>query len=128
MTGNKCLLDTNIIIRSFKERNEIVKRLDEFESVFVSVTVIGELFYGAYKSSNTTKHLNQIKKFLKNCIIIDIDAATSEFYGRVKTALYLKGKPIPGNDIWIAATALQHYLSLFTHDEHFKEIDTINFV
>lgn len=128
MIGSRCLLDTNIIIHSFKERNEIVKRLDEFESVFVSVTVVGELFYGAYKSSNTVKHLNQIQKFISECVIIEINASTSEFYGRIKTALYLKGKPIPENDIWIAASALQHNLPLFTDDEHFKEIEEINFI
>ncbi len=63
MIGNKCLLDTNTIIHPFKERNKIVTTLDGFEIVFVSVTVIGELFYGAYKSSDTVKHLNQIQKF-----------------------------------------------------------------
>lgn len=128
MIGNKCLLDTNTIIHAFKERNKIVTTLDGFEIVFVSVTVIGELFYGAYKSSDTVKHLNQIQKFLSNCAVIQIDSTTSEFYGRIKTALYLKGKPIPENDIWIAVSALQHNLPLFTSDEHFQEIDGINFV
>ena len=128
MIGSKCLLDTNTIIHSFKMHNQIVTKLDDFEIVFVSVTVIGELFYGAYKSSNSIKHLNQIQKFLSNCTIIQIDSITSEFYGRIKTALYLKGKPIPENDIWIAASALQHNLPLFTSDGHFKEIDEIFFV
>ncbi len=86
------------------------------------------MFYGAYKSSDTVKHLNQIQKFLSNCAVIQIDSTTSEFYGRIKTARYLKGKPIPENDIWIAASALQHNLPLFTSDEHFQEIDGINFV
>ena len=128
MTGSKCLLHTKTIIHSFEEKNDIVKRLDEFESVLVSVTVLGELFYGAYKSSNTVKHLNQIQKFIGNCTIVEIDATTCEFYGRIKTALYLKGKPIPENDIWIAATAMRHNLLLFTTDDHFKEVDDINFV
>jgi tRNA(fMet)-specific endonuclease VapC len=128
MTGSKCLLDTNVIIEAFKSNGNIADTLDAFEMVYVSVTVIGELLYGAYKSSNTAKHLLQVESFISNCTVVNTDAATSNIYGRIKVALYLKGRPIPENDIWIAATALQHDLPLLTTDNHFKEIDEVKLV
>lgn len=56
-------------------------------------------------------------------MIIPIDDTTSEFYARVYLGLKRKGKPIPSNDLWVAATALQHGFSLFTYDQHFGEVE-----
>jgi len=51
---------------------------------------------------------------------------TAEKYAIIKTSLLSKGKPIPENDIWIAATAMQYNLLLYTMDSHFREIQTIS--
>ena len=123
MTGSKCLLDTSVIIKAFKSSNTVFLKLDEQEEVYVSVTAVGELFFGAYNSGNIQKHLNQIKLFLNNCTILQIDITTSDTYGNIKASLAKKGKPIPENDIWIAAIAIQYNLPLFTFDKHFSEID-----
>lgn len=126
MTGNKCLLDTSIIIHAFKQNNTIAERLDKISEIFVPIEVVGELCYGAYKSANPTKHLGQINSFLLNCKIISPDRTTADVYGNIKTALMQKGKPIPENDIWIAAIAQQHEIPLFTTDNHFSEISSIS--
>ena len=55
MTGNNCLLDTSVIIHAFKDKDSVNSKLKEFESVYVSTTVIGELYYGAYCSVNLCK-------------------------------------------------------------------------
>lgn len=125
MTGNKCLVDTSIIVHAFRRNNEVSERLDAMEQVYVSVTVIGELYYGAYKSDNTEKHLKQMQSFLNNCKILQTDITTADIYGNIKAALAKKGKPIPENDIWIGAAALQYNLPLYTTDGHFDEIDGI---
>jgi tRNA(fMet)-specific endonuclease VapC len=125
MTGSKCLLDTSVIIHSFKKVNDVVQKLDNMAEVFVPVIVIGELLFGAYKSSSPEKNLQQINIFLDNCRILVADRDTSEHYGRIKTLLYQKGKPLPENDIWIAAITQQHDLALFTTDKHFNEVDGI---
>lgn len=70
----------------------------------------------------------QTNLFLNNCTVLYPDEKTADFYGSVKAALTRKGKPIPDNDIWIAAMALQHDLNLFTTDGHFAEIDNINWL
>ena len=128
MTGNSCLLDTSVIIHAFKSNGSIGARLDSFSEVYVPVVVEGELLYGAYKSGNQEKHIAQIRFFLLNCKILPSDSTTANLYGNIKATLIKKGKPIPENDIWIAALALQYDLPLFTTDNHFAEIGDINLV
>jgi len=125
MTGNKCLLDTSIIIHSFKKKNDVGEKLDSIEEIYVPVIVVGELHYGIYKSADPYRHLAQVKSFLSNCRILSADFDTADIYGNIKATLTKKGKPIPENDIWIAAFAQQYNLPLYTKDKHFSEILTI---
>lgn len=125
MTGNKCLLDTSVIIHAFKQNNAIAERLDALAEIYVPVIVVGELYYGAYRSANPEKHIAQVQSFLQNCKVLLSDAATAASYGAIKAALMAKGKPIPENDIWIAAVARQYNLPLFTADNHFTAIEGI---
>lgn len=62
------------------------------------------------------------------CVVIDVDSGTAMKYGEVIAALFKKGKPLPINDVWIAATVLQHGLTLVTRDNHFKEINDLKTV
>ncbi len=126
MTGSSVLLDTNIVIDFFKGDNKTVNILENTDNIFIATAVLAELYLGAYRSANKQKHLEQIKGFLNHCTVLSADSGTAENYAIVKTLLFQKGKPIPENDIWIAATSLQHNLPLFTRDKHFEEVDTIN--
>jgi tRNA(fMet)-specific endonuclease VapC len=94
----------------------------------VSSIVVGELYYGAYASSNSQKHIEQIQDFLADCIIVSPNVEASIAYGKLKSDLKKKGSPIPENDIWIAAIAIQQNIPLFTTDNHFKllELDLIS--
>ncbi|HPZ86606.1 MAG TPA: type II toxin-antitoxin system VapC family toxin [Flavihumibacter sp.] len=125
MTGSKCLLDTSVIIHTFRENNIVAAQLNAVAEVYVPLTVIGELFYGAYKSADPGKHISRMQQFLENCIPLEPDTGTADAYGRIKAALMKKGKPIPENDIWIAAMAQQYNLPLFTTDKHFVEVESI---
>ncbi|MES2702906.1 MAG: type II toxin-antitoxin system VapC family toxin [Bacteroidota bacterium] len=128
MTGNKCLLDTSVIIDVFRNNNTVAARLDAMDEVYVPVEVIGELYYGAYRSADPLKHISRIRFFLLSCKVLSPDSSTSDTYGEIKSALMGKGKPIPENDIWIAALARQHNLPVFTADKHFSEVDHISLV
>jgi len=119
------LLDTNIIINLFKNEKNIKKRLNNEEMFFVPSIVIGELFYGAYKSERTKENIEKINNFVIKCSIIDINIDTAKEYGNIKNKLLKKGCPIPENDIWIAAVSKQYNLILFTKDGHFKEVEDI---
>lgn len=117
------LLDTNIVIALFKGNADVISRMARLGIIDIPYVVLGELLLGAYRSSNTPKHLTEINSFIRQCNIIPADAITADFYAKTKTALLKKGKPIPENDIWIAATALRHRLTLVTMDKHFNEVE-----
>lgn len=126
MTGNNILLDTNIVIELFKGNPAITAFLETQQTVDIPFAVLGELYLGAYRSSNPKKHIKQIEAFLENCNVLIADNETANHYALIKTALLKKGKPIPENDIWIAAVSKQFDLKLHTQDKHFKEIDGLN--
>ena len=125
MTGNNILLDTNIVIELFKGNTSVTSSIENHPSVNIPFAVLGELYLGAYRSSNPKKHIEQINDFLKKCTVLIADDETANNYALIKAELLNKGKPIPENDIWIAAIAVQYELPLFTSDKHFKEIDKI---
>ncbi len=89
----------------------------------ISTTVLGELFTGVYRAVNKERQLKKLNDFLATCLILDVDNETSKKYGEVLADLLKKGKPIPTNDVWIAASAKQHGLTLITRDKHFAEIE-----
>lgn len=123
MTGNSCLLDTSIVIHIFKQNKAIAERLDQLKDIYISSVTVGELYFGAYASNDPDKHKQRIETFLLNCKLISLDNNTADMYGKIKAALKKKGKPIPENDIWIGAIAMQYRLSLYTTDKHFSEIE-----
>lgn len=125
MIGNKLLLDTNIVIELFRGNQVVIAMLDKQENIYLSTAALGELYLGAYRSTNVSKKLQEIKSFLESCIVVYTDAITSDNYAVIKTALLNRGKPIPENDLWIAATALQYKIPLYTFDRHFEEVEGI---
>jgi tRNA(fMet)-specific endonuclease VapC len=120
--NGKYLLDTSIIIELFANDQAINKYLEEAESVFVPSIAVGELYYGANKSDRMQENMEQVKRLVSISIILNCDADTGYKYGAVKNQLRRDGKPVPENDIWIAALALQHDLTLATRDKHFEAI------
>ena len=121
----KYLLDTNIVIALFSGERQISERLGQAE-IFVASTVLGELYYGARKSAHRAANLAKVEQFATAIEVLSSDAVTARLYGEVKERLRTKGRPIPENDIWIAAAAIQHHLILATRDEHFAEIDNLS--
>lgn len=113
MSGNY-LLDTSILIELFAKDAEVLARLGKAESTFIPSIALGELHYGARKSSRTEKNLEQLEQLASTVVVLPCDAETSYWYGIVKDNLRKAGQPIPENDIWIAALALQHDLTLAT--------------
>ena len=95
------------------------------ESIFVPSIALGELHYGARKSSRTEKNLEQLEKLASDVVILPCDAETSYWYGIVKDGLRKAGQPIPENAIWFAAIALQHGLTLATRDKHFQAVGNL---
>jgi tRNA(fMet)-specific endonuclease VapC len=99
--------------------------LEQAEEVFVPSIVLGELYFGARKSRWVKENLARIDEFALSTAVVGCDIDTAKEYGAIKDALWEKGKPIPENDVWIAAVARQHGLILVTRDTHFAEVDDL---
>lgn len=123
MIGNRFLLDTNIVSAWLQGDTPIADNIDKATAVYIPIIVIGELYYGASFSTQVQKNTENVKKLTSHYQILSIDEETTVMYGNIKALLRKKGKPIPENDIWIAAIAMQFNLSLVTRDKHFTEIE-----
>ena len=122
MSG-KFLLDTNIIIAIFAKQEAVQQHLVSTTEVFVPSIVIGELYYGANKSARVKENIERIDEFAANNTVLVCGTATAKEYGVIKDKLRAKGRPIPENDIWIAAIAIEQNLLLATRDGHFNEVE-----
>lgn len=83
---------------------------------------MGELLYGAIKSAKPRENVAVAEGPARRCRILPVDAVTARVYGEVRAALKHAGRPIPENDVWIAAICLQHDLPLATDDAHFAHV------
>jgi len=127
MSG-RYLLDTNIIIALFADETVIKNNLAQADEVFIPSIAIGELYYGARKSGRPQENLTRVDELVANSTVLVCDAETAYQYGEVKNKLRLRGRPLPENDIWIAAFTLQYELTLVTRDAHFQEVENLQIV
>jgi tRNA(fMet)-specific endonuclease VapC len=123
--SGKYILDTNIVIALFAGEQSVLDHLRDANEVYIPSVVIGELYYGAQKSSQASNNQRRIEAFIASNIILACDAVSAFHYGNIKEQLRQKGKPIPENDIWIAAIALQFDGILVSRDEHFSAIQDL---
>jgi len=119
------LLDTNIIIGLFNRDEAIQEKMQNTDRVFLASSAIGELYYGAQKSEKPIENIRRIDRLTQRFPIYSCNLETARWYGIIKNQLQRKGRPIPNNDIWIAAIAMQHGLILVTRDSHFDEVEVL---
>lgn len=119
------LLDTNIVIAMVANDAAVQEGIRNAGEVYLAAPVIGELYYGARKSGKTAENVETIDRLTQRFPRLDCDLETAQWYGIIRNRLQRKGRPIPNNDIWISAIAIQHDLVLVTRDSHFDEVDTL---
>ena len=117
MTGS-LLLDTNAVIAFFKGEHSVLSLTAPVAQCFVPSIVIGELLYGALHSARVFENTERIQSFAEVVIILACDRQTAAEYARIKHRLRIAGTPIPENDIWIAALAVQYNLTILSKDSH----------
>lgn len=118
------LVDTNVAIAFQAGESAVVKHFADELILLPSITV-GELFYGAYNSTRQMVNVAAVDNLCKSVTVISCDYDTGRFYGLIKGSLRARGKKIPDNDIWIAALARQHDLTLATRDAHFSFVNEL---
>lgn len=119
--NNAFLLDTNIVIAYLDNASEIRRRSTGVD-LFLSVIVVGELYHGALNSSDKARNLTLLRNYLAYQLSVPCDGITAERFGIIAADLQRRGQPIPDNDIWIAAQAIQYDLTLVTRDAHFERV------
>ena len=129
MSGSQYLFDTNIIVPFLNGDESIVSQFKELETIQLPSITLGELYFGAYKSSNTDRNLAKIKEFIRlYCKVYYPTSVTAQVYGRLKQILGKQGTPIPENDIWIAALTKENELLLVTRDKHFTNLQELDVI
>lgn len=121
------LIDTNIY-SAFKKGDESVKDLLlKMDRIYINPIVLGELHAGFKLGNKESQNVKELNEFLKisNVEVLNITENTAERFGEILKKLRRKGKPIPTNDIWIAANAIEFNLPIYTHDSHFQWIDNL---
>ena len=123
MPGVDVLFDTNAVIAWMRRDRNLAEATPPDGAPALSLFALAELRFGAKNSSRSESNLAALDKILANFRLILPDAATADVYADIALLLRRKGRPIPTNDLWIAALALQHRLPLLTRDAHFREVN-----
>ena len=120
----RLLIDTNIYSYALKGEEGVVEALREADEIGFSVISIGELLSGFKLGGKEQKNRKELERFLDSprVVVYPVNEDTAEFYAQILNNLRKIGKPVPTNDIWIAAVAFQNGLKLFTKDSHFQAI------
>lgn len=122
---NRILIDTNIYSGALRGEADIVRVLRSVEHIGISVISIGELLSGFKGGGREEDNRRELGVFLDSPRVglYPVNEYTADQYCAVLDRLRRKGTPIPTNDIWIAAVALQHGLQLYTRDQHFQQVE-----
>jgi len=119
------LIDTNAYVAFKRGDPSMLEIVQHAEILAISPVVLGELLGGFACGNKTKKNLDELQQFLRSSRIriFSITADTAKFYSQIYSALKNKGHPIPSNDMWIAAQALENGCVVCSYDKHFKAIE-----
>jgi tRNA(fMet)-specific endonuclease VapC len=120
----RILLDTSGYVGFKRGTEEVVDSITSAKTVLFSPIVLGELMFGFRNGNRFKENMDELGEFLKHKVveINNIGKTTSDRYSRIALHLKRQGTPIPSNDIWIAAQAIEHAAELITLDRHFENI------
>jgi len=120
----KVLPDTNAYSEFTRRGGDIQKEFESADKIYLSAIVLGELMSGFRKGARFEENIKYLNEFIlkPNVEVISVTEETAEIYGGIKYELQKVGTPIPTNDIWIAANAIETGSKVITFDKHFIKI------
>ena len=113
------ILDTNALSAAAEHDPSALKVVARAEQIAVPVIVLGEYRLSIAQSRHRASYENWLQEWITSVTVLDIDNETTRSYAVLGLELKKKGKPIPTNDLWIAALCHQHSLPLLSRDRHF---------
>ena len=123
----RIILDTSAYSLFIRGSTAATTVIQEADQIIFNPVVLGELYAGFIKGGGLQSNRAKLKAFLSShrVMVVDIDGETAEMYALIHNDLRRAGTPIPSNDIWIAASAMQHGLRLVTMDAHFDKVTQV---
>jgi len=120
----RVLIDTNAYVAFKRGQPEALRILQNTPGIAVNSVVLGELLSGFAVGTRAEANRRELEEFLNSprVEVFAVTHRTAEHYAAIFLALKGAGTPIPTNDMWIAASAMEHDLGLFTYDAHFRSI------
>jgi predicted nucleic acid-binding protein len=118
-------IDTNAYVAFKRGEDAVVEVLRRAADIVLPVTVVGELLAGFAAGTRQARNRTELAQFVDSprVRVVPVTQSTADNYALVYAALRRKGKPVPTNDLWIAASALEHGAALLTLDSHFAAVD-----
>jgi tRNA(fMet)-specific endonuclease VapC len=113
------ILDTNVLSAVADGEAPVMELVAGADRVAVRVIVLGEYRLGIVQSRHRAGYESWIREWIAVVTVLEIDVGTTHSYSAIGLELKRKGKPIPTNDLWIAALCRQHSLPLVSRDKHF---------
>lgn len=119
------LLDTNVYVAFKRGAEEALSRIRGAERLLVSAIVAGELLFGFRHGNRFERNLREFEAFLGDPHVrfLEVGRTTADRFARIAAQLRRAGRPIPTNDVWIAAHAMESGAELLSYDDHFGAID-----
>jgi tRNA(fMet)-specific endonuclease VapC len=119
------IVDTNALSAAADADPAVLNLLGRAEQMAIPVIVLGEFRYGIAQSRKRASYENWLTGLLRDCSVLDVNEPTTPHYADIVLELKRLGKPIPTNDLWIAALCAQHALPLLSRDRHFDLVPGI---
>lgn len=126
----KVLLDTNAYTALFRGHEGVANRVRRAEQVLVSTVVAGELLFGFRNGTRFDANHEELEAFLASpwVTLLPVTLVTADRFGRIAASLRRKGRPLPTNDIWIAAHAMESGADLLSFDQHFEHVEGLAWI
>ncbi len=123
-------IDTNIYVAFKNNHPGVVETFRHCGRIGVDIAVVAELCTGFALGDREVRNRRELEAFLDSprVEVWPHDLETAEHYAAIVKSLKKKGRPIPTNDIWIAANALRHALALYSFDRHFEDVPGLRLV
>ena len=123
----RVLLDSNAYSRLMRGDEQAAAVVRDATEVLMSAVVVGELLYGFRNGSRFDRNAADLRSFLDNPYVsfVPVGPVTADRYSRIAAGLRAKGNPIPTNDVWIGAHAMETGSDLVSADRHFEAVDGI---
>jgi len=123
----RVLIDTSAYSAFMSGHSDVKRAVQEADAIYLNPIILGELHAGFLKGRWRKKNEDELRAFLSSprVDVVDVTDVTAERYAAILDFLWKSGLPIPTNDIWIAASAMQHGFNLVTTDAHFGKVPHI---